>query len=53
MIGCNGVALAAVTSERDVKRLCQVQVGQILKLDIRRAGSPLELSIIAEPRPGL
>jgi hypothetical protein len=53
VVACNGVALSSVSTERDAKRLCQIQVGQILKLDIRRAGSQLELSIVAEPRPGL
>src|SRR5947208_11057060 len=49
----NGIALATVTSDHEAKRLCQVEAGQALKLEIRRSGSPLELSIVAEPRPGL
>jgi len=53
VVACNGAILSSVSSEREAKRLCQVQVGQTLKLDIRRGGSPLELSIVAEPRPGL
>ena len=53
VVACNGAVLSSVSSERDAKRLCQVHVGQTLKLDIRRAGSPLELSVIAESRPGL
>ena len=53
VLACNGIALATVTSDRDAKRLCRVEAGQALKLDIRRTGSPLELSIVAEPRPGL
>jgi len=53
VVACNGAVLSRVTSERDAKRLCQVEAGQTLKLDIRRGGSPLELSIVAEPRPGL
>lgn len=53
VVACNDVALSSVSTEREAKRLCQVQVGQILKLDIRRAGSQLEFSIEAEPRPGL
>ena len=53
MIGCNGVGLVTVKTEREAKRLCQVEVGLTLKFDIRRGGSPLELSIVAEPRPGL
>lgn len=53
VVGCNGSALAGVKSEREAKRLCQIEAGQPLKLDIRRAGSLLELGIVAEPRPGL
>ena len=53
VVACNGAVLSSVSSEREAKRLCQVHVGQTLKLDIRRSGSPLELSIIAESRPGL
>lgn len=34
-------------------QLCQIEAGQSLKLDFRRGGSPLELGIVAEPRPGL
>lgn len=53
VVGCNGFALAAVKSEREANRICQVEAGQVLKLDIRRSGAPLELGIVAEPRPGL
>jgi hypothetical protein len=53
VVACNGAVLSSVPSEREAKRICQVQIGQILKLDIRRGGSPLELSIVSEPRPGL
>lgn len=53
VVACNGIALATVTSDHEAKRLCQVEAGQALKLEIRRSGSPLELSIVAEPRPGL
>jgi hypothetical protein len=53
VVACNGIALETVTSDLEAKRLCRVEAGQALKLDIRRGGSPLELTIIAEPRPGL
>lgn len=53
VVGCNGSSLAEVKSEREAKRVCQIEAGQSLKLDIRRGGSPLELGIVAEPRPGL
>src|SRR5262249_55872907 len=52
-VGCNAVALAAATSDRGAARLCRVEAGQALKLDVRRAGMPLELSVVAETRPGL
>ncbi|HSQ49889.1 MAG TPA: PDZ domain-containing protein, partial [Nitrospiraceae bacterium] len=53
VVACNGTALATVTSDREAKRLCRVEAGQILNLDIRRGGSLLELSIVAESRPGI
>ncbi|MEP6891056.1 MAG: PDZ domain-containing protein, partial [Nitrospirota bacterium] len=53
VVACNGIALVTVSSDREAKRLCRVEAGQALKLDIRRAGSPLEIGIIAETRPGL
>ena len=53
VVACNGAVLSSVLSEREAKRLCQVEAGQTLKLDIRRGGSPLDLSVVAEPRPGL
>jgi len=53
VLACNGIDLATVTSDREAKRQCRVEAGQALKLDIRRGSSPLELSIVAEPRPGL
>jgi hypothetical protein len=53
VVACNGIALGTVPSDREAKRLCRVEAGQALKLDVRRAGSPLEIGIIAEARPGL
>lgn len=53
VVACNGTALETVTSDREAKRLCRVEAGQTLNLDIRRGGSPLELSIVAESRPGI
>ena len=53
VVACNGAVLSSVASEREAKRLCQVHVGQTLKLDIRRSGSPLQISMVAESRPGL
>jgi C-terminal processing protease CtpA/Prc len=53
VVACNGIALATVTSDREAKRLCRVEAGQALRLDLRRAGMPIELSVVAETRPGL
>ena len=53
VVACNGIALETVTSDREAKRLCRVEAGQALKLDVRRAGMPLELRVVAETRPGL
>jgi PDZ domain/Curli production assembly/transport component CsgG len=53
VVACNGAVLSSVSSEREAKQLCQVEVGQILRLDVRRAGQPIEISLTAEKRPGL
>jgi hypothetical protein len=53
VVACNGAALSNVSSEREAKRLCRVEAGQTIQLDVRRAGQPLEISLMAEKRPGL
>jgi hypothetical protein len=53
IVACNGVSLAAVNTDRDAKRLCRVEAGETLQLDVRRANSPIELTVTAEKRPGL
>ena len=53
VVACNGVGLATVKSERAAKRLCQVEAGKTLQLDVRRAGQPMEITLTAEKRPGL
>lgn len=53
VIGCNGRALDGVKTEGDAKRLCQVEAGQLLQLDVRRADQFLEVRVTAEKRPGL
>jgi PDZ domain-containing protein/curli production assembly/transport component CsgG len=53
VVACNGALLSSVSSEREAKRLCQVEAGQTLQLDVRRAGMPIEISLTAEKRPGL
>ena len=53
VVACNGAVLSSVSSEREAKRLCQVEAGQTLQLDVRRVGQPIEISLTAEKRPGL
>lgn len=53
VVACNGASLSAAKSEREAKRHCQVEAGQILQLDVRRADGPLQVQITAEKRPGL
>ena len=53
IVACNGKVLSSVPSEREAKRLCQVEAGQTLQLDVRRAGQPIEIFLTAEKRPGL
>ena len=53
IVACNGAVLSSVPSEREAKRLCQVEAGQTLQLDVRRAGQPIEIFLTAEKRPGL
>ncbi len=53
VVACNGIALAAVTFDREAKRLCRVEAGQTLQLDVRRADQMLAISVMAEKRQGL
>jgi hypothetical protein len=53
VVACNGAVLSSVSSEREAKRLCRVEVGQTIQLDVRRAGQRIEISLTAEKRPGL
>jgi hypothetical protein len=53
VLACNGSSLTAVRSERDAKHLCQVEAGERLQLDVRRADGPLNLIVTADKRPGL
>ncbi|MGQ0810187.1 MAG: PDZ domain-containing protein [Nitrospiraceae bacterium] len=52
VVSCHGTALDSVKSEREAKRLCQVEAGQPLSLDVRRADQRIIILSIAEPRPG-
>jgi hypothetical protein len=53
IMACNGASLAAVRTDRDAKRLCRVEAGETLQLEVRRANSPMELFVTADKRPGL
>jgi PDZ domain/Curli production assembly/transport component CsgG len=53
VVACNGAALSSVSSDREAKRLCRVEAGQILQLDVRRAGQPIAIHLLGEKRPGL
>jgi hypothetical protein len=53
IVACNGAPLSAVKTERDAKRLCQVEAGETLQLDVRRANSPMSVLVTADKRPGL
>ena len=53
VVACNGAVLSSVSSEQEAKRLCQVEAGQTVQLDVRRAGQPIVISLTAEKRPGL
>jgi hypothetical protein len=53
VVACNGAPLSGVKTERDAKRLCQVDTGQALHLEVMRADQSLGVSVTAEMRPGL
>jgi PDZ domain-containing protein/peptidoglycan-synthase activator LpoB len=53
IVACNGASLSAVRAEREAKRLCQVEAGQTLLLDIQRADGPMRIELTADKRPGL
>jgi len=53
IVACNGITLVMMKTEREVKRVCQVEAGQVLRLDVRRADRLREVIVTAEKRPGL
>lgn len=53
IVACNGASLSGVKNEYEAKRLCQVESGETLRLEVRRAGSPMSVLMTAEKRPGL
>lgn len=50
---CHGAALASAKTERDAKRLCYVEAGQTLSLDVRRGEEHLVIDAVADKRLGL
>lgn len=53
IVACNGITLATVKTEREAKRVCQVEAGEQLLVNVRRADQPVEIHMTAEKRPGL
>jgi PDZ domain/Curli production assembly/transport component CsgG len=53
IVACNGASLAAVRTDREAKYLCQVEAGDTLQLEVRRADSAMSLVVTAQKRPGL
>lgn len=53
VLSCNGSPIAAVKHEREAKRLCRVEVGQTLALEVRRGNEYLLIEATAERRAGL
>lgn len=50
---CNGAALVSAKTERDAKRMCHVEAGQTLLLNVRRGEQHLVIDAVAEKRFGL
>ncbi|HEY6084931.1 MAG TPA: PDZ domain-containing protein, partial [Nitrospira sp.] len=53
VVGCNGISLSTVTTERAAKHLCQVEAGAQLQLDVRRTDGTVNVIVTADKRPGL
>ncbi|MGQ0665923.1 MAG: CsgG/HfaB family protein [Nitrospiraceae bacterium] len=53
VVACNGSPLSGIQTAREAKRLCQIEAGQTLQLDVKRADQSLEVRVMAEKRPGL
>jgi sulfate adenylyltransferase subunit 1 (EFTu-like GTPase family) len=52
-LSCNGSPIAAVKHEREAKRLCRVEVGEMLALEVKRGNEYLLIEATAERRAGL
>jgi hypothetical protein len=53
VVACNGSYLTGLRTEREAKRLCQVEAGRTLRLDVKRVDQSLEVQVTSETRPGL
>ncbi len=53
VLSCNGSPIAAVKHEREAKRLCRVEAGQTLALEVKRGNEYLLIEATAERRAGL
>lgn len=53
VVACNGAPLLDARTEREAKRVCQVEAGEVLQLNVRRADQSLVIAVTAEKRPGL
>lgn len=50
---CNGLLLSQAQTEREASKLCRVEAGQVLRLDVIRDGRSLTVRPTADRRPGL
>jgi len=53
IVGCNGISLSTVATERAAKHLCQVEAGAQLHLDVHRTDESVSVIVTADKRPGL
>ncbi len=53
VVACNGSSLVTVKSEIEARRLCQIDAGQILSLEVQRAHQRVVIRATAEPRPDI
>jgi hypothetical protein len=53
VLACNGASLTTVKTDREAKRLCQVEAGETLQLDVRRIDERVSVAVTADRRPGL
>ena len=51
VVACNGSSLGTVQTEREARKACRIDAGQILRLRVNRDGQPLVIQATAERRP--